>query len=88
MRSDTQLARLLRLVPYLSANPGVGVADVAAAFGVALVPDCVQVFRREGVIYRRLRGEHPKIETGVAWRTEDDSPTLRAFLACVPRLAR
>ena len=35
MRSDTQLARLLRLVPYLSANPGVGVADVAAAFGVA-----------------------------------------------------
>ncbi len=34
MRSDTQLARLLRLVPYLSANPGVGVADVVAAFGV------------------------------------------------------
>lgn len=64
------------------------VSLVAAAFGVALVPDCVQVFRREGVIYRQLRGEHPRVETGVAWRTEDDSPTLRAFLACVPRLAR
>ena len=61
---------------------------VAAAFGVALVPDCVQVIRREGVVYRRLRGEHPRIETGIAWRTEDDSPTLRAFLQCVPRLAR
>ncbi|MFT3887130.1 MAG: WYL domain-containing protein [Arachnia sp.] len=35
MRSDTQLARLLRLVPYLSAHPGVAVSEVAEAFGVS-----------------------------------------------------
>lgn len=34
MRSDEQLARLLRLVPYLSARPGVQVATVAEEFGV------------------------------------------------------
>ncbi|MDO5676902.1 MAG: WYL domain-containing protein [Propionibacteriaceae bacterium] len=34
MRSDEQLARLLRLVPYLSARPGVEVTTVAEEFGV------------------------------------------------------
>ena len=34
MRSDEQLARLLRLVPYLSSRPGVQVATVAEEFGV------------------------------------------------------
>lgn len=35
MRSKEQLARLLRLVPYLSANQGVTTATVAEVFGVA-----------------------------------------------------
>lgn len=34
MRSDEQIARLLRLVPYLSANPGIEVAKVADTFDV------------------------------------------------------
>ena len=34
MRSDEQLTRLLRLVPYLSKRPGVEVGSVATAFGV------------------------------------------------------
>ena len=32
MRSDAQLTRLLRLVPYLAANQGVSVDEAAAAF--------------------------------------------------------
>lgn len=62
------------------------VSLVSGAFGVALVPDCVQVMRRNGVVYRPLRGESPVIEVGAAWRTDDDSPTLKAFLQYVPRL--
>ncbi|MBB1509004.1 WYL domain-containing protein [Tessaracoccus sp. MC1756] len=34
MRSEEQLARLLRLVPYLSSHPGIEVAKVAEEFGV------------------------------------------------------
>lgn len=34
MRSDAQLARLLRLVPYLSQRPGIEVVTVADEFGV------------------------------------------------------
>ncbi|MFT3720313.1 LysR family transcriptional regulator [Pseudorhodoferax sp.] len=64
------------------------VSLVSAGFGVALVPDCVQVMRREGVVYRRLRGTPPTVESGVAWKTEDDSPTLHAFLQYVPHLKR
>lgn len=64
------------------------VSFVSSGFGVALVPDCVQVMHREGVVYRRLRGDHPKVETGVAWRTDDDSQIVRAFLDYVPQLRR
>jgi len=35
VRSDQQLTRLLRLVPYLSSRPGVEVSSVASAFGVS-----------------------------------------------------
>jgi DNA-binding transcriptional LysR family regulator len=62
------------------------VSLVSASFGVALIPDCVQVMQREGVVYRRLVGESPVVEVGVAWRTEDDSPALAAFREYVPRL--
>ena len=60
------------------------VSLVSGGMGVALVPACVQVMRREGVVYRPLNGERARIETGVCWKTEDDSPVLRAFLAYLP----
>lgn len=34
MRSEAQLTRLLRMVPYLSSRPGVTTAEVADAFGI------------------------------------------------------
>ncbi|QHI97660.1 LysR family transcriptional regulator [Xylophilus rhododendri] len=64
------------------------VSLVSSGFGLALVPDCVQVIQREGVVYRRLRGEAPVVEVGAAWRRDDDSPTLKAFLQYVPQLRR
>jgi DNA-binding transcriptional LysR family regulator len=62
------------------------VSLVAGEIGVALVPSCVQVLHREGVVYRQLRGEQMLVETGVVWRTEDDSPVVRAFVGYLPRM--
>lgn len=64
------------------------VSLVSGGMGVALVPSCVQVMRREGVVYRPLRGERTPIETGVCWKTDNDSPVVRSFLTYLPRLSQ
>ena len=62
------------------------VSLVSGGIGVALVPACVQVLHREGVVYRPLRGDRTPIETGAAWRTEDDSSIVREFIRYLPRI--
>jgi DNA-binding transcriptional LysR family regulator len=62
------------------------VSMVAGGVGVALVPSCVQVMRREGVVYRPIRGETTYVESGVAWRRDDESFMVREFLEHVPKL--
>ncbi|MFC5523247.1 LysR family transcriptional regulator [Polaromonas jejuensis] len=62
------------------------VSLVSGGMGVALVPSCVQVMRREGVVYRPLRGEKTQVETGVAWRADDDAFIVKEFLRYLPRL--
>jgi DNA-binding transcriptional LysR family regulator len=64
------------------------VSLVAGGIGVALVPSCVQVMKRDGVVYRELRGETAHVESGVSWRTDDESFVVREFLALLPRLKR
>jgi DNA-binding transcriptional LysR family regulator len=61
------------------------VSLVAGGMGVALVPMSIKVMHREGVVYLPLRGEPTLIESGVMWRTEDDSPALASLLAYLPR---
>ncbi len=62
------------------------VSLVSGGIGVALVPACVEVLHREGVVYRPLRGDRTLVETGVAWRAEDDSPSLREFIRYLPKV--
>ncbi|WP_295853989.1 LysR family transcriptional regulator [uncultured Xylophilus sp.] len=61
------------------------VSLVAGGLGVALVPACVQVLQREGVAYRPLRGPRTVVETGTAWRADDDAPTVREFVKLLPQ---
>lgn len=61
------------------------VSLVSGGMGVALVPSCVQVMRREGVVYRPLLGENTTVEYGVAWRTDDSSSVVREFLKYLPK---
>ncbi|ABQ70994.1 transcriptional regulator, LysR family [Rhizorhabdus wittichii RW1] len=52
---------------------------VSAGLGMALVPASLRHLARTGVRYLPLAGA-PELETGLAWRERDDSPTLAAFL--------
>jgi DNA-binding transcriptional LysR family regulator len=53
---------------------------VSAGMGIALVPQSVSNLQRPGVEYRALAGKPPVVETGLAWRRDNHSPVLRAFL--------
>jgi DNA-binding transcriptional LysR family regulator len=57
---------------------------VSSGVGVALVPDCLRVLRRDGVVYRPLAGPSSLVEYGAAWRTNDKSPVTHAFVRYLP----
>jgi hypothetical protein len=40
-----------------------------------------------GVVYRTLRDRVPPVETAVAYRRDDPSEILRAFIAVIDRVA-
>ncbi|WP_336605072.1 LysR substrate-binding domain-containing protein [Phenylobacterium aquaticum] len=53
---------------------------VSAGMGLALVPASLRHLARTGVRYLPLAGEAPTLETGLAWRRDDATPTLERFL--------
>jgi DNA-binding transcriptional LysR family regulator len=54
---------------------------VSAGMGMALVPQSVSNLKRPGVDYLPLDSKAPLIETGLAWRRDNQSPVVHAFLA-------
>jgi DNA-binding transcriptional LysR family regulator len=53
---------------------------VSAGMGIALVPQSVSNLQRPGVEYRPLADASATVDTGLAWRRDNDSPVLRTFL--------
>lgn len=53
---------------------------VAAGLGVSLVPASVGADEHRGVAYRPVAGGAPSVALALAWRPEDKSPVLQAFL--------
>lgn len=53
---------------------------VSAEMGIALVPESLRHLARTGVCYVGLQKQAPTLETGLVWRRDDTSPTLRHFL--------
>lgn len=53
---------------------------VSAGMGIALVPQSVSNLKRAGVVYHALAAPAPLVETGLAWRRDNRSPVLAAFL--------
>ncbi|HEX7822153.1 MAG TPA: LysR family transcriptional regulator [Sphingobium sp.] len=58
---------------------------VSAGLGMALVPASLQHLARTGVRYLSLAQKTPELETGLAWRRADDSPTLSAMIDLASR---
>lgn len=56
------------------------VSLVSAGMGMALVPQSVSNLQRPGVEYKRLQDAGVSVETGLAWRRDNSSPVLEAFL--------
>lgn len=53
---------------------------VSAGIGIALVPQSLTNLRRHGVRYLPLKGTAPEIETGLVWRSVDQTPALQRFI--------
>ena len=53
---------------------------VSAGMGIALVPQSVSNLQRPGVVYHPLPAGAPLVEIGVAWRKDNPSAVLQAFL--------
>jgi DNA-binding transcriptional LysR family regulator len=57
---------------------------VSAGMGIALVPQSVSNLKRPGVVYHALKPANAAsdgvVEIGVAWRKDNPSPVLQAFL--------
>ena len=61
---------------------------VASGFGVAIVArPLVSMTRPVGVVFKPLREPSPRLDLVAAWRREDPSPNLQAFLEIVRELA-
>ncbi len=56
------------------------IALVSAGMGIALVPQSVSNLQRPGVEYRTLKEAGAPIDMGLAWRRDNDSPVLAAFV--------
>ena len=56
------------------------VSLVSAGMGFALVPQSVSNMKRPGVEYRTMQETSPWVEIGLAWRRDNASPVLSAFL--------
>jgi DNA-binding transcriptional LysR family regulator len=61
---------------------------VSAGIGVALVPASAQEIRLRGVEFRPLAEKSPPVGTSLAWRRDDASPVLKAFIETARRVAR
>jgi DNA-binding transcriptional LysR family regulator len=59
---------------------------VSAGLGMALVPASLRHLARTGVRYVPIGGDTPDLETGLAWRRGDDSPTLATLIAIATSL--
>lgn len=58
---------------------------VSAGMGLALVPASLRNMARSGVCYVGLGAAAPILETGLAWRRDDATPTLARFIAIARR---
>ena len=75
-------------VRYEVEHPQTVLAVVAAGLGVSLVPASLQMLKRPGVAYRRLKPAGPALETVIAWHRERELPFVQAFVRVASEVSR
>ncbi len=63
--------------------PSMVLGFVATGIGIALVPASIRKIQSTGVVFRSLDPSPPILETSVAWRRDNMSETVNAFLLLV-----
>lgn len=61
---------------------------IATGLGISLVPESMKDLKREGVVYRELWQPMKKMELNVAWKRDNKSPVLQAFLKVAKEFTR
>jgi len=59
-----------------------------AGLGVSLVPASLQMLKRPGVAYRRLKPAGPALETVIAWHRERELPFVQALVRVASEVSR
>jgi DNA-binding transcriptional LysR family regulator len=67
-------------ISHVVTDANLGVALVAAGYGICLVPASVATLKLPSVIYIPIK-EHPIVDLSCVYRSDDRSPLLAAFLA-------
>lgn len=80
LTSVCEQAGFLPQVVQEAAEMHTAISLVVAGIGITLVPASARNLRRPGVVYRPLRDPAPVTELSLAWRRDDSSPVLHAFL--------
>jgi DNA-binding transcriptional LysR family regulator len=61
---------------------------VSAGVGISIVPSVARQLRIADVEYRRIRESHAVVDFVMAWRRDDASPVVRAFVDLVDKWPR
>jgi DNA-binding transcriptional LysR family regulator len=62
---------------------------VAAGMGLSLVPASMRILRWKGIVYRPIEDRMPPVaDLAVAWRRDEASPVVQAFLGVVREITR
>jgi DNA-binding transcriptional LysR family regulator len=62
---------------------------VAAGMGLSLVPASMRTVRWKGIVYRPVEDQMPPVaDLAVAWRRDETSPVVQAFLGVVREITR
>ena len=64
------------------------VPQVAAGFGISIVPQSIAQIRAEGVVYVGIEGEAPRAPICLAYRQDNRSATVRNFVALTRQRTR
>ncbi len=62
------------------------VSLIAAGMGISLMPYSIQKFQTPGVVYKQLKNTTAMMETAIAWRKAEASPSVQSFLAVINKI--